>query len=179
MNDIDPKMLKIIALAREGIGGERETARRIVQKICDEQGLDFEDVMNATDYREYMLEITFRNKYEELILGQAIMRFALTPEHPGVKINRKAKAFFYTTTPSKHIETTNAASVYLRAFRKEREKFMDELAESFVHKHKLYSAVKNDDDHEARPAPDPEKLMRMMMIGNEMDDVNVQKQIGG
>lgn len=179
MTDVDPKLLKIIALARDGIGGERDTALRIVKRICAEQNMDFDDVMSATDYREYVLEVGFRNKFEELIVGQTVMRYALTPDHTGVQINRKYKAFIYTTTPSKHIETANAVAVYLRAFRKEREKFMDELAESFVHKHKLYSAVKNDDpDHKPRKSPSYEKQMRMMMIGQSMDDVTIQKTIG-
>lgn len=177
MTDVDPKLLKIIALAKHGIGGERDAALKIVKRICAEQNMEFDDVMNATDYREYVLEINFRNKFEEIIVGQTIMRFALTEHHTGVQINRKYKAFIYTTTPSKHIETANAAAVYLRAFRKERDKFMDEFAESFVHKHKLYSAVK-DDGRKSQSTPSIEKQMRMMMIGNQMDDVQIHKSIG-
>lgn len=177
MNDVDPKLLKIIALARDGVGGERDTALRIVKRICAEQDMDFEDVMNATDYRKYVLEIAFRNKFEEIIVAQTIMKHALTEQYNGVQINRKYKAFIYTTTPSKHIETANAVAVYLRAFRKEREKFMDELAESFVHKHKLYSAVKSE-ERASQAEPSIEKQMRMMMIGNSMDDVTIQKTIG-
>ena len=180
MIDIDPKLTRIIALARQGIGGEKENALRMVQSICDREGLDFDDVMSATDNREYMLEIKIKNELEMQIVAQVCFKFALTEQHHDLKVNKKARVFFYTTTPSKHIETLNAASVYLIAFRKERKKFENELAEAFIHKHSIYGEKYSDDERESDPLTFEKlkKAERMMSIAGGMDNVTVQKTIG-
>jgi len=180
MIDIDPKLTKIIALARHGIGGEKETALNMVQAICDREGYDFDDVMSATDVREYMLEVKIKNELEMQIVAQVCFKFALMPEHRDLNVNKKARVFFYKTTPSKHIETLNAAIVYLNAFRKERKKFEAELAEAFVHKHRIYGES-TDDEKRERPEVTMESLKkaeRMMSIAGGMDNVTVQKTIG-
>lgn len=181
MIDIDPKLTKIIALAREGIGGEKTAAIKAVRRICEREGLDFDDVMNASDERDYVLEIGWKTNAERDILGQVCFRFAITEQHPNVKINHKARVFLYTTTPSKHIETVNAAAIYLRAFRKERKRMEQELIEAYVIKHRLFAAVSDDSNKSDKPPRerDPMRDLRLeaMMMG--MDNVQVQKTIEG
>jgi len=180
MIDIDPKLTKIIALARSGIGGEKDNALKLVRQICDREGLDFDDVMSATDMREYMLEVKIKNVLEMDIVAQVCFKFALTPEHYELNVNRKARVFFYTTTPSKHIETLNAAIVYLNAFRKERKKFETDLRDAFIHKHRIFGEKLPDDDRKPEPMTYEKlkKAERMMSIAGGMDNVTVQKTIG-
>jgi hypothetical protein len=181
MIDIDPKLTKIIALARHGIGGEKDNALKLVAQICEREGLDFDDVMSATDYREYMLEIKIKNQLEMDIIAQVCFKFALTEQHQDLKVNKKARVFFYTTTPSKHIETLNAAAIYLNAFRKERKKFESEFTEAFVHKHRIYGEKWGDDAQESDPMTYEKlkKVERMMTLAGGMDNVTVQKTIEG
>ena len=71
----------------------------------------------------------------------------------------------------------NAAEVYLKAFRKERNKFMQDLAEAFVQKHRLFSNLDHDEDVDAQEL-DIEGEIRRKALRSNMDDVNLQKQIG-
>lgn len=179
MIDIDPKLLKIIALAREGIGGEKENAIDIVKQICKSQDLDFDDVMQSTDEKEYMLDVGPKNKFECDIVAQVCWRFAITDNHPGLKWNKREKVFFYTTTPGRHIETVNAANVYLKSFRKERNKFTEDLVAAFVSKHKLYSQLTKKDDNvvDVPPPSDPSRVFRLMALRDGMDEVTIQKAL--
>lgn len=93
MIDIDPKLTKIIALAREGIGGEKTAAIKAVKRICEREGLDFDDVMSTTDEREYVLDITWRNSQEETILAQVCFTFAV-PDTGKLQFNKYRKCFF-------------------------------------------------------------------------------------
>lgn len=58
---LDERSLRIVALARSGVGGEKENAQRILRQICEKKHLDFDQVLAGTND-----EITERR----LILGR-------------------------------------------------------------------------------------------------------------
>lgn len=181
MIDIDPKLLKIIALAKDGIGGEKETAILLVKKICKREDLSFDDVMNSVDYREYELKANFKTELESEIVAQTIFRFAVTETHAGIRWNKHYKTFYYTTTPAKHIETVNAVPIYLGAFRKEFKKVQQVLAEAFVRKHRLFKQFQTKEVDE-KPAPEVtvesmRNAQKVLSLMEGMDEVTVHKQL--
>lgn len=123
MDKVNDKLLKVIALAKHGVGGERTAAIATAKRICATHGLDYDEVMGSAEtakIHEYTLDIKWRNKLEEDMLAQVCLKFACTPENPDLFFNSYRKVFIYNTTAAKHLETINAASVYLHQFRKER-----------------------------------------------------------
>ena len=46
---LDERSLRIVALARSGVGGEKENARRILRQICEKKHLDFDKVLAGTN----------------------------------------------------------------------------------------------------------------------------------
>lgn len=189
MDDIDPKLLKVVALAREGIGGEKETATRMVRKICKEQGIDFDVLMSGRDQpRSFEYWTKVRSKSELRVCIQVAARFATTPEHPNVfgrySSYDKEVRLEYTTTMPKHVETLNALDVYLRAFRKEKKKILEALGDAFTSRHGLYSQFREEPDEDAEPEK-PETLeekqarWRAANLAEAMlENVQVTKQIG-
>lgn len=181
MNDIDPKLLKIIALAKHGIGGEKETAIALVKKICQREGLTFEEVMSDRDEsREFDVVLKWRNKIERQIIINILYKFALSPEHKDFRMWEYDKSVRYTTTPAKHLETVNAAAVYLKAYRKERKKIEEDLMSAFLDKHHIYPdwETGNHKDDDDEPDIDLERAMRIAAMTRGMDDVNIRKSIG-
>lgn len=183
MIDIDPKLLKIVALAKHGIGGEKEAAIRLVRRICEREGIEFDDVMSeSNEFKKYDVIFKWKNKVERQIVVNCIWHFALSPEHHELGAWNYDKSFEYTTTPSKHLETVNAVDIYLKAFRKEQKKIMQDLMSAFLSKHRLFREFDlpsdKDDDDDDEP-PDIDKLMRQKAIMDGMDDVEIRKQIGG
>jgi len=181
MVDIDPKLLKIIALAKDGIAGEKDSAILLVKKICKREGLSFDDVMNSVDYRQYELKANFKTELEAEIVAQTIYRFAVTKAHVGVRWNKHYKTFYYTTTPAKHIETLNAVPIYLASFRKEYKKVQQVLAEAFIRKHRLFKQFQTEEASE-RPAPEitAESLrnaQKVMSLMDGMEEVTVHKAL--
>lgn len=175
---LDPKLLKIVALAKDGIGGEKTAAIRLVKRICEREGISYFDVMNASDETEHILYCHWRNKQEEDILAQVCLHFAVTEKNPSLGYNAVRKVFIYTTTMAKHIETMNAAAVYLAAFRKERKKILNSLVGAFVYKHNLYRSVGTPNATGPQKAPDMQDIMRQARLASDMDDVTIRKAIG-
>lgn len=178
MRSVDERLLKIVALARQGIGGEKTAAIRLVKRICLKEGLDYEDVMRATDYRDYTLHVATRSKLEVEIVTQVFFRFVVNDEHPNLQYNRRYKVFFYTTTPSGQVEVSNAVSVYLAAYRKEVKKYALQVQEAFVAKHQLFTPSKDDKPSEPLTMAQLLKIARLREIANDMADVKLRKNIG-
>lgn len=188
MDDINPKLLKIIALAKQGVGGERDNAIKLVSDICEREGLDFEAVMGEQPDtpREYKPDIKVRSRDELRIAIQVASRFATTAEHPGVRGGYYGRDYGeiwlrYTTTASKHIDTLNAISVYLTAYRREKKKFAKSLQVAFYSHHSLYPQFEQDGD--ARPEKEytledkQDRLRAAQMMMAMTEQVNVHKQI--
>ena len=158
MDDIDPKLLKIVALAKHGIGGEKESALALVKRICERDGIDFDAVMSDTDApREFTADdIKVRGRDELQIAIQVAARFATTKEHPSVAgwyySFDKTIRLKYTTTTARHFETMNAITVYLKAYRREKKKFLESLNTAFYSHHGLFSQYHEEpDDEEEKP----------------------------
>ncbi len=192
MNDIDPKLLKIIALAKGGIGGEKEAAIELVRKICLREGLDFDDVMSDRNApKEYTHEFKVQSVDELQIAIQVAARFASTIEHPNVNGGRyrnykSLRWIKYTTTASQHIDTINAIEVYLQAYRKEKRNIARSLGRAFVSHHGLYQSYSEPESDTPEPPRPPKTAQqraddyRAMQLTQAMtESVNVTKQIGG
>lgn len=177
MDDIDPKLLKVVALAKDGVGGEKETAIRIVKRLCNELGLDYDDVMNAQATQEYTFYYERNN--ERSIVSQILYKFATVPEHPGIRINKYYKKFFVRTTAAKYIEASQAVAVYIAAYRKERRRIITDLPDAFIYKHNIFGGFDEQDDERKAPTEAQlERERRAAQLGQTMDDVTLTKAIG-
>lgn len=190
MDEINPKLLKIIALAKAGIGGERTAAIELVHKICDREGLNFDEVMSDTagDMPHlYEFDIKIRTKDEYRIALQVICRFGLTEEYPDIKggyYRGYREVFFkYTATATRHIETLNAIDIYLKTYRKEKKNILEALKDAYVAKHNLYPQFDLKRDDEPPRERTDEERRKTWRTANVMqgltESVNLQKQIGG
>lgn len=175
--NINPKLLKIVELAKHGVAGERENAMRMVQIICEREGLNVDDVMTSTDIDTHVLEMRPRSNLEQELLAQICWAFAIPDDPGGLRYHSRAKAFIYKTTRARHIETINAATILLRQFRKERKKVERDVLAAFVNKHHIFG---NDSQTATvKTAVDVERMQRIMGMASNMDDVQIRKQIGG
>lgn len=186
MDDIDPKILKIVALAKAGVGGEKEVAIRMVKQICEREGIDFDELMSDHDApKEYSPEIKVKSKDELRICIQVAARFATTPQNPEVRGRYysydRTVILWYTCKPSTHIDTLNAISVYLKAYRAEKKKFMASLKEAFTAHHNLYSQFheeSEDDEPKERTLEERQNSWRAAHMMQAMtEQVKLTKEI--
>lgn len=181
MIDIDDKMLKVVALAKQGVGGERDAAIATLKRLCKRHGLNFDDVMNKSDVREYVLDLPYRNKDESDILAQVCFKFALF-DGGSLHYNEVRKVFIYETTAAKHIECSNAAAVYIAAYRHERKRMLKDLTAAFIYKHSLTRPAENSEARKPYEPPTGEKLAALRRQANlveNLDNVTIHEAIEG
>lgn len=188
---LDERSLRIVALARSGVGGEKENARRILRQICEKKHLDFDQVLAGTndEIAERKLILGRLTKDEVRIIARVIMNFGLSEDHKTLNVlyyDSKPAGFAFECSKATLIETEHAANIYLRAFRKERRQIMDSLSAAFVVKQHLYmpeflrEEMTADDDRELTKK-EREKLerdhTRAVMMAAGMDGVQVYKAL--
>ena len=188
---LDERSLRIVALARSGVGGEKENARRILRQICEKKHLDFDQVLAGTndEITERKLILGRLTKDEVSIIARVIMNFGLSEDHKTLNVlyyGSKPAGFAFECSKATLIETEHAANIYLRAFRKERRQIMDSLSAAFVMKQHLYmpeflrEEMTSDDDRELTKK-EREKLerdhTRAVMMAAGMDGVQVRKAL--
>ena len=187
---LDERSLRIVALARSGVGGEKENAQRILRQICEKKHLDFDKVLAGTndEIAERKLMLGRLTKDEVRIIARVIMNFGLSEEHKDLNVlyyNEKPVGFAFECSKATLIETEHAANVYLRAFRKERREILKNLATAFVIKHRLrmpdfYQSELEEAEQELTEK-EREKLerdhTRAVMMAAGMDGVQVRKAL--
>ncbi len=171
------KLGKIVQLAKLGIGGEREVAIRLVRKLCWEHGLSFDDVMNEQQIREFSMK--YRNKEEERVLVQAILRYATLTDKHEIFENKLRKRIFFNTTQEKYIETVNAFIVLIRLYRKEKKKIMEATFRAFLEKHNLYYQPTPEEAAKREQKEISKEELEILRIANDltgkMEDARIYK----
>lgn len=180
MANLNNRTLKIIELARQGIGGERDAAVKMLRRICDQNDLDFDEVINAgPERRQYILEVPWRNKQEQRLLGQICWRYAGI-EKDELKYYIHQRKYFYTTTAEHHADTINAASILLVAFRKQYKALIDDFSAAFIYKHSLYHQDTDDDEETQSPPMTAERrqsIWRQAHLIETIEHVSVNKAL--
>lgn len=177
----EEKLKKIVQLAKHGDGGEKESALRLVRKICAKNDLDFDEVMSeAPTVHEFSL--TCRGKAEAIVLTQTIYKFAFRNFNEGSWWRRgnKTRLYFETTT-EKYIDTMTAWDILRKQMRKESEK----VALAMVYKHELFYQPRPDEMEEVAKAlrnskTSPEqyaKAMAAQRMAASLDDVEIQRRL--
>ena len=85
---LDERSLRIVALARSGVGGEKENARRILRQICEKKHLDFDTVLAGTndEITERKLILGRLTKDEVSVIARVIMNFGMDEDHKTLNV---------------------------------------------------------------------------------------------
>ena len=54
---LQAKLKKLLALAEQGVGGEAVNARRLLEKLCKQYGIDIEELLDRETKHSYTFEI--------------------------------------------------------------------------------------------------------------------------
>lgn len=177
---------KIVRLAKNGEGGEKENALRLVKKICEENGLDFNAVM-SDDEEEKERVIPYRNETEKSLICQIIGRYGSRSIDHQVWTTNVTKTVHFKATKEMFVETLNAVSVLLPLYKKELAKLQQAMFMGFLDKHDLYykprldemEAYMNRVNKQRSEATDADKKSARLgaKLAEDMETAHIRKQI--
>jgi hypothetical protein len=176
------KLGKVVAMAKKGIGGEKDAAIAILKAMCAKHKLIYEDLM-SDDNELYEYVIHYKNQEEFRILGQVVCRYAYLNIDQKQGFNAIRKVVIFKTTKEKYLETLHAFDVYKVQWEKEREKMKDAIYYAFIERHQLYYAPRQDEIPKLIDQMTKDKSIGSVAreagnkIARYMDDVKIHKRL--
>jgi len=163
------RLEKILALAERGVGGEKETATRMLQNLLDKHGMTHED-LGVDLQKEERLKYG-REPFSKQLLVQIVL--SVCGRSRGIYTsNRLRYGIIVELSPHEKIEVELRYNLYRPSLKEQ----IDLAFSAFIHKHNLFDCEDSDDDDE-EPEQSPEeraKIKRMvaMMMVMPFVDIN-------
>lgn len=165
---------KIQSLAERGIGGEKENANKLLNKLLDKYGVSIEEL---ADEKVECIEFKYKNHDEEILLKQIIFKVTnscKTYIYRNTVTGRKARGIIGAdVTQAQKIEIEFLFDWYKNQLKKEHEIFL----KAFIYKHEIYGVLDDDTDNKNNMSVD--ELLKMKNLINGMEDASPIRRIEG
>ncbi len=147
---IRARLLKVLRLAQQGVGGERENAETLLEKLLRKHSMSMADLEESLDQPRTLTWLSASTDDERTVCAQLVLKmFGFDRK---VFQNSGSHALGVDVTPSEHAALTIAWDVYRIAFTEARQA----LVVGFCFKHGLYAS-----EGEPGTETSPEALARM------------------
>lgn len=178
------KIKKVKALAERGVGGEKEAAQQLLERLCARYGITLEELNEGEARRAYIFHV--RTSVYKLFLQVFTHlygvddRFRTEVKVYKAKNGREIHVLF---TPTEYIEFNIFFEWHRQNYLKERRRMREIFYSGYLEKHKLYPC-KTDEDfnamwEEKKSKKDLfEEMMAVSAMANVMTDATFHKQIG-
>lgn len=144
---IKEKLRKLLELTRQGVGGEKDNAQSILDKLFKKHGLTLDDL--DPEYAEvYECEFKFGNALERKLLLQVIFTVLNVSSIPVRHDHKNSKTLCVKATHAQKLEIDLAWSLYRESFTKEQ----DRLFIAFIHKNHLFGPDNVEDEIPYEPS---------------------------
>jgi len=157
------RMRKLLALAQRGVGGEKDTAQRMLDKMLSRHKMTIDD-LNVDARKEYRITLT---KMEHRTILFQVLYKVLNVDSIQYKHRPKYREVCVELTPAEYVETMEMFKQLTRQWDKEQERLMV----AFVGKHELYS----DQPAKGERKFTQEELEAIYRMMAGMDDVELRK----
>lgn len=140
--DIDPKiqakLRKLLNLAERGVGGEKDNAQRMLEKLLARHGMTVDDL---SDERREIRWFTIGNKYDRRLAAQIMAKICDTLEPDLYTNKQRPKQIGVKVTPAKAIEF----EIHFDTLRKALTDHFQEAFAAFVQANRLYPSERSTD----------------------------------
>lgn len=166
MADPKERLKKLYALAMRGVGGEKETAQAILEKLLKKYAVSL-DELDEDNIRKYQLE--YHGKEQERLLMQTVYKVTddTTAFYPlcWTRSGRKCRTILgVKCTAAQKAEIEFLFDFYTRVWEKEREA----LLQAFIQKHRIFGNLKDGEKGKELSNEELEKMYALMRgLSNE------------
>lgn len=155
------KLIKLQALADRGYQGEAENAKRLIKRLCEENGVSIEDILREEEApRRYTFKIG----------RKAILKTLFT--HCYAKVTNNGKMSYWQrsrdvieveVTPLQYVDLKCMFEWHRANLLSDLEELQENIALAYVSKHGLFSDHSNDEEEDPKPMT-AERLRRLQAI---------------
>ncbi len=170
------KLGKIVALAKRGVGGEKDAAIAMLKRMCEKYDLNYDDVIAEAKLVDG--ELYYKKRTWKKIAIQTVCRYGLLKVEDSIRENKYKKKLYFQTTPALLIETLNAFDLLSRAHDEERRKITKTFFTAFLSKHDLFYQLKEGEKHKgSSKSMSLSEMLAAQAMAEAMKDVNIRKRL--
>ncbi len=170
---MDPKikdrMLKILALARGGVGGEKDNAERMLETLCKKHGVSLDELEGRGAIETHWFYVN--SKHERRLIGQVVHLFVSDKERAGKcwTHKKRSRAIGFDLTPGEHAQVKVGFETYKAAWIEQQDLFFT----AFIWKNRIYGLSDTGDDSPELTEEQKEKARRSAAMMRGIDKVDV------
>lgn len=166
---IKDRMLKILALARQGVGGEQENAERMLETLCKKHGITLDELESRGTAELHWFYVN--SKHEKRLLFQIVNLFVSDAKRRDTVFSHKARsrAVGFNLTPGEHAQVKVGFETYKAAWLEQQDLFFT----AFIWKNRIFGLSDSKDDAPELTEEQKAKARRAaeMMKGIQKTDV--------
>jgi len=171
MTAIQFKLKKVLALAEKGVGGEREAAQKLLDKLLSQHNLTIEDIKSE---KTSVFYFGYNTAMEQTILHHTVSAVLEKTDFEiftRIVNGRATRKDGFILTKGQKIEVEFRYSAYRTSLKKELETFLI----AFIHKNRIFH-FSEDDEQENKLSF--EQMQKILSMAGTIDKTEIHKQIG-
>lgn len=161
------KLLKLLRLSKEGVGGEASNAEAALERLLKQHGMTLADIDDSA-IAKVRVEMKYNDPNDKQLFVQVV---AMVCDPQDVKISRwnNTRTLFCDVTPAQKAEIVVRYELLRKAYKQE----VDTLFRAFVIKHKIWSTKPS----EKSDRPMDDETLRALKMAGSLKDVELMKRI--
>lgn len=159
-NNLRERIRKIAALAKDGVGGEADNARRLLEDLCKRYGVSIDEILDTETKKTYRFSIGREKIYKQLFAHCA--SFVTGKSEIRIWRIKRTGVLEIELTGYQYAELSSLFEWHKSNLKRDIKRVLETVAESYIYKHNLFAA-KGDDNNEAKPLS-PEDFIRIRRI---------------
>lgn len=171
------KLRKLAALAEQGVDGEADNARRLMENICREHGVSLDAVLNVEERKRYEFNVGSR-KIDLSLFTQCYAK--VTGEKRLSYYQKSRSVISVNLTAYQYAEISSLFVWHKENFKRDVDNIMETLFQAYCSKHSLYSERSKDaPNDELKLSPeDIRRIVAAAALADSLNDNRYYKLIG-
>lgn len=170
MSQEKERLLKILRLSRQGVGGEAAAAENLLNKLLKQNGMTVSDLDDSEKIVD--CNISYRTKNEKTLFIMTCYK-VLGHSKFSTWHYRRGRNIGVSVTPAQAVEIKFLYERYRQAFLKE----IDVLLEAFIHTNHIFGQREQREDRKLPTEEDFQRSMRVQAMAQGVERVKLHKAI--
>ena len=166
------KLFKLKALAERGEGGEADNARRLLLKLCADNGIDLSGLDDAMSPKDTLFKVGRSTLYKKLFE----QCYAYVTNNQTIRYHTDGVYYLVEVTPLQAAQIRDLFEWHKVNIDKEFKDFKDNFLYAYVQKHGLVWHTEHESDEDLSKE-DLERLMKAVTLMRGMSDRTYIKSI--
>ena len=167
---------KLYALSKQGVGGEKDNAAEMLEKLCKKHNISMEDLEDEVKReREFSIK---KDEYIKRLFFQVVFsvvdrdRDVLTYTNSKSERKKGYKSYFINLTDYEFLEITSKYEFYLDKYTQDADIFFS----AFIQRNRLFPKTRASNDEELSEE-EQERIMKVLSMASNLDKHEFLKRI--